>query len=112
MGAAARLGGDEFAILQSGVDDEREALGLAKRLVGALAAPIALEGRRVEIKSCIGVALHPRDGATAVALMEHADAALYRAKSLGSNRVAVFDAFRAVVSDDALARMGLLTSSV
>ena len=79
---------------------------------GSLAAPIALEGRRVEIGCCIGIAFQPHDGTTVAALMEHADAALYRAKSLGSNRVAVFEAFRAVVSNDALERMGLLPASV
>ncbi|KQT82465.1 EAL domain-containing protein [Aurantimonas sp. Leaf443] len=72
-----RLGGDEFVVLQtSGTDAER----LALSIIEALSRPYTLDGQQFEIGTSVGIALHPRDGATPTDLLKHADIALYTAK--------------------------------
>jgi diguanylate cyclase (GGDEF)-like protein/PAS domain S-box-containing protein len=82
---AARFGGDEFVILQAPIADAGEAAALAARLVTALGAPHAVDGRDLDVSASVGVALaHSReDGANN--LIERADEALYRAKREGRN---------------------------
>ncbi|CAN5206857.1 hypothetical protein BH09ACT5_BH09ACT5_09450 [soil metagenome] len=81
----ARLGGDEFVIVcenMTPVAAER----VASRVIASLGQPIALrEGDSVVTASCGIVGGWP--GATAAELIERADAAMYRAKAAGRNRV-------------------------
>ena len=96
MDTAARFGGDELAILlpEAGAAD---AAILAERIRAAIAAaPFALTGQiERELTVSIGVAAlspgaHASDlKALANRLLADADAALYRAKALGRNRVQV-----------------------
>jgi diguanylate cyclase (GGDEF)-like protein len=82
----ARYGGEEFCALLMGTDIE-EATGIAERLrEGVAGKTIDLGGHAVKITVSIGIA-HLRGGDLA-ASMRDADAALYRAKALGRNRVA------------------------
>ena len=88
---AARIGGEEFAMLLTECD-VADAAAFADRLREAVAStPFAPGGEPRRITVSIGVAaLAPgRDSRTA--LMAAADAALYRAKSEGRNRVRVED---------------------
>ncbi len=85
----ARFGGEEFAVLlrETTLDGAR---ALAEELRGrlqeqALAAP---DGRRFRVTASFGVAVYPEAGA-GEQLIAAADAALYRAKAQGKNRVAV-----------------------
>ena len=83
----SRLGGEEFAVLLPGTD-----LGgarvIAERLRASLeAATMELDGQPLRMTVSIGAAqLRPTD-ADADAALRRADAALYRAKSEGRNRV-------------------------
>jgi diguanylate cyclase (GGDEF)-like protein len=83
---AGRLGGEEFAILLPETDLLGAAAG-AERLRQALyERPLELEGRTLEVTASFGVAeLAP--GQSADELLRAADAALYRAKEQGKNRV-------------------------
>jgi diguanylate cyclase (GGDEF)-like protein len=90
----ARFGGDEFAILLAGAESSH-ALKLAERIHhGVGATPIRVHGgAHVTVTLSIGVATaQPQPRATdykslAERLIAEADAALYRAKSAGRNRV-------------------------
>jgi diguanylate cyclase (GGDEF)-like protein/PAS domain S-box-containing protein len=79
----ARLGGDEFAILTMG--DEKNAVDLAERCVGALEPPFFIKGLAVKIGVSIGIAAAPVDGLDGEELVQEADRALYRAKADGRN---------------------------
>jgi len=84
----ARWGGDEFAIVAPNTE-RGAAHRLAHRLVGELAQHA--RRRNLDVTVSIGVAtLEPgrKASATVQSLLSAADAALYRAKSAGSNRVA------------------------
>ena len=83
--SAARIGGEEFVLLLAASSNER-ACDIAERLRAAFAARIAaLAGISLRATVSIGVALVD-DRGFEVALSE-ADAALYRAKDLGRDRV-------------------------
>jgi two-component system, cell cycle response regulator len=92
----ARFGGDEFAVLLAGAS-LADARRLAERIHQAMAAgPVAVAGgARVGLTLSIGVAVaHPARGtrdhaALADQLVAAADAALYRAKHAGRNRIEV-----------------------
>jgi diguanylate cyclase (GGDEF)-like protein/PAS domain S-box-containing protein len=82
----ARLGGDEFMIIMSDVATENDAITMAHRLLQSVAYPVTIETREVVTTASIGVALYPRDGENAMALIKNADVAMYRAKDRGRNR--------------------------
>lgn len=87
-----RLGGDEFVVV---LHDSREAdaVDVARRLQEKITrAPFAADGRTVEVSASVGVV--PRLDRAAVdndpvQALRWADAALYRAKGQGRNRIAV-----------------------
>ena len=87
----ARLGGDEFTMLLDGVQGRAEAIAIAERVAGALAAPFSLAGRRFNVSASIGIATNLDSADDGEALLSHADAAQYRAKQGGRNRIEVFD---------------------
>ena len=87
----ARLGGDEFVALVGGIRDDAQTLIAIERLLGPLRRPILVDGNEVLVTASVGVALSPRDGTTADALLAAADRAMYRAKAGGGNRHCFFD---------------------
>jgi len=82
---AARFGGEEFLLLlpETSADD---ALIVAEKLRAQI-AELEVEGLDREVTASFGVAAYPDHEATADRLIEAADAALYRAKAAGRNRV-------------------------
>jgi diguanylate cyclase (GGDEF)-like protein len=82
----ARLGGDEFAVLAD-VNVTVDADELAERLCQAVAAA----GRDCGVTASVGVALVDRSDDVNL-LLHRADAAMYRAKSAGGNRVTALPA--------------------
>jgi diguanylate cyclase (GGDEF)-like protein len=87
---AGRIGGDEFVMMLPDHDIARAA-AVAARLVSVLAQPVHAEGRSVPSAVSIGVACAPHHGRTTGDLLRNANAALYRAKHSGRNRVELFD---------------------
>ena len=75
----ARLGGDEFAVILRDVTPGGLAL-IAERAATALADPIATAAGPVTISASIGLAVAPDDGSDMDALLQAADARMYRAK--------------------------------
>ena len=87
----ARLGGDEFVILLEDVYQEAEAIDVAERIKSELVVPFTLNGREVFTTVSIGVASSWTSYHQAEGLIRDADAAMYRAKSLGKNRHEIYD---------------------
>jgi len=87
----SRLGGDEFAILASCEADGGGVRELATRLLHTLGSPLWVAGRELFPSASMGIALwHPRYRG-GEELLRDADAAMYRAKSQGRGRYAMFD---------------------
>ena len=86
----ARFGGDEFVVICPGQRDARYATLVGRRLLQALAQPFVLEGSRRWLSASIGLAMSG-DEHGAEELLRDADAAMYRTKELGGNRLEIFD---------------------
>ncbi len=80
----SRHGGDEFLYLLLELKNEGDAVLIAQKVIDDLSAPCEVTGNKVAVKHVIypsiGIAIYPRDGETADALIQSADKAMYRAK--------------------------------
>lgn len=82
----ARYGGEEFLVVMSGATAEDGQL-VAERLRSAISTvPIQADGRTLSVTASVGVAAGEM-GALSDEVVSAADAALYRAKNNGRNRV-------------------------
>lgn len=85
----ARYGGEEFVMVLPETDLQGT-LTLAQKARRAIAeAPLEWDGTPHSVTASFGVATYPDMGTSAQELLTAADAALYRAKRLGRNRVEV-----------------------
>lgn len=83
----ARYGGDEFVIVLEEVASEELARQIAMKLVGVAAEPVPMpSGKSISATVSIGMAIFPRDGDSAEALLRQADTAMFGAKAAGRNR--------------------------
>jgi len=80
----SRLGGDEFAIVLEHLNRSEDAGRIAKEMIDAQNAPYKLIGGAVvHIGMSAGIVIFPDHGENASELLQHADAALYKAKGEG-----------------------------
>jgi len=90
-GVLARLSGDEFSLIIDGPQPDA-GLAVAGRLHEAMRAEFAIDGKTARIGLSIGVAVFPRNGADAAALLASAEVALFRAKAVARGSVCLFEA--------------------
>ncbi len=80
----SRLGGDEFAIVLEQLNRVEDAGRIAKEMIDAQHTPYKLIGGSVvHIGMSAGIVLFPDHGENPSELLQHADAALYKAKEEG-----------------------------
>ncbi|MCE9658879.1 MAG: diguanylate cyclase [Burkholderiales bacterium] len=82
--SVSRYGGDEFVVLLAEMSSAADAAPIARKMLDALAAPALIGAHPVSLLASIGIAIYPEDGADAVTLIRHADAAMYRSKRRGA----------------------------
>lgn len=85
----ARVGGDEFVLIAQNTD-EASAEELARSVLSTLARPFDVRGRTVSIGASIGIAIRRHASDSAESLLNHADAAMYAAKSTGRFQFRVY----------------------
>jgi diguanylate cyclase (GGDEF)-like protein len=80
----ARVGGDQFVVLihEASPEDQAE---WSDRLIGQLMAKSIQAGGELHATCSVGVAVYPRDGSDAEAIIAAADSALEEAKRAGRN---------------------------
>ncbi|WP_374441805.1 EAL domain-containing protein [Pseudomonas panipatensis] len=83
----ARLGGDEFIILLPGLHQPQDAGHVANKLLQCFGKPFDTGDQEFFASASIGISLFPSDGQDVATLVKNADAAMYRAKAKGRNRV-------------------------
>ena len=88
----ARIAGDEFVVLDSTTESPTQSVLLAEKILDALRDPMKGNSGDMFVTASIGVAYAvPNLRLSAEDLMQHADTAMYRAKSAGRNCIALFD---------------------
>ena len=90
--AVARIGGDEFVVIRERLESREAAEEIACHLIAQLSLPFDLNGERVMLGGCIGIALIPDHGRSADELLQAADMALYQAKAEGPGTCRFFSA--------------------
>ncbi len=80
----SRFGGDEFLYLLMEVGDHQSVIALAEKIIKSIQTPCAdavtgLQGG-VTVKASVGIAVYPKNGVNAEALIKSADTAMFEAK--------------------------------
>jgi diguanylate cyclase (GGDEF)-like protein len=83
---AARLGGDEFGVLLCDTFDTERAEVVADKILRAIGEPFPIKGLSLRVTASIGIAIYPDDANDDEQLMQHADIAMYDAKTAHSGR--------------------------
>jgi diguanylate cyclase (GGDEF)-like protein len=60
----ARLGGDEFVLMLVDLEWAEDAARVAQKVLAALAQPLLVHARSLQVSASIGVSVYPGDGAT------------------------------------------------
>jgi diguanylate cyclase (GGDEF)-like protein/PAS domain S-box-containing protein len=86
----ARFAGDEFVMLCEDVEGEQAARAIGERVVRAVSTPLTVKQGEALTTASVGIAMAAGTHDRPEVLVEHADRAMYRAKSLGGSRYEVF----------------------
>ena len=86
----ARLGGDEFAILLTDLPDKETGVEIARRFLSVFNDSFNILERTLHLRASAGVSFFPDDGKDVSTLLQHADAAMYHAKSNGKDSCCTF----------------------
>jgi diguanylate cyclase (GGDEF)-like protein/PAS domain S-box-containing protein len=100
----ARLGGDEFIILLPGLLQPSDAEAIATKLLICFTAPFQAGEHEFFMSASIGSCLFPTDGHDVATVVKNADAAMYRSKAKGRNRV---ESYTQDLTSQASARIAL-----
>ena len=84
----ARTGGDEFTALLAGVNDEHHLRFIAGAMMSAASVPVIIDGKPVDVRISVGIALSPDDADDIDSLRRAADEAMYSAKRRGGSLLA------------------------
>ena len=95
-----RLGGDEFVVLTEGASLAAGAVVVADRVLEVLATPFVIGGSDIPLSVTASIGFAEGDRATAEALLQDADIALYQAKAAGKQRAVRFSPSMQAVVDD------------
>ena len=100
----ARFGGDEFVVLLDDVHAREDVMVVLMALLSVVEVPVQADGRDLLVTPSIGIALYPEHGRKAEELIQHADTAMYLAKSVGH---AGYQFFEPVMAEQAYADLVL-----
>ncbi len=86
----ARLGGDEFTILIEDIEDEAEAVRIAKRITKSLKDPFKIDSKEIVMCASIGIVIGTTDYLSSDTIIRDADTAMYRAKRNPNSNYQIF----------------------
>ncbi|MCF3638535.1 EAL domain-containing protein [Rhizobium sp. TRM95111] len=108
-----RLGGDEFVVLLGGRLRRGETVeARLETLRQAIAEPVMLAGRSIQVTCSMGVATYPEHGRNATELLANADAAMYHAKEKGRDALQFFSAEMATHAKEKLLQQEELREAI
>jgi diguanylate cyclase (GGDEF)-like protein len=76
----SRRGGDEFLCIMMEARNELDIAKVAGKIIHVISAATEVGDAKLTVKPSVGIAVYPKDGETASALIANADTAMYRAK--------------------------------
>ncbi|MCJ7520532.1 MAG: bifunctional diguanylate cyclase/phosphodiesterase [Anaerolineaceae bacterium] len=100
----ARLGGDEFAILLENNSIKKTSIMFAERILESLRSPYKIAETNLYISASIGIVENSKEYNNSKDILQDADFAMYRAKTLGNARFVVFTTD---LRDEAISRLDL-----
>jgi diguanylate cyclase (GGDEF)-like protein/PAS domain S-box-containing protein len=86
----SRFGGDEFIVMLRDIGATMSPVEIAERLRAEIAKPLMVDDGELYVTASIGITTADRPDVTTTELLRDADAAMYRAKARGRDRVEVF----------------------
>jgi diguanylate cyclase (GGDEF)-like protein/PAS domain S-box-containing protein len=89
--SVARLGGDEFVVLVPDSSGSTELIALAEEILAAVAQPLRLGSRRVQVTASVGIVERSIAEIDPAELLRAADMTLYWAKADGKSQWALFE---------------------
>lgn len=78
---ACRYGGDEFVALLPNLNGNAVADRIAEKIRQYIGRRYSIDGLEIQIGASVGLAVYPQDGESHDALLQHADAAMFRDKA-------------------------------
>ena len=87
----SRIGGDEFIVFLEQMDGIEPVLLVVDRLRNAISEPLTIAERELRIRASLGLAFAAERNESAENLLSKADAAMYKAKEAGRDRVEMYD---------------------
>ncbi|WP_227936761.1 EAL domain-containing protein [Alkalihalobacillus deserti] len=90
FGILTRVGGDEFVVLIPQLRSVKQATDAASQLLEHIRDPLIIDGYEFTITGSVGISIFPESGEDAESLIKSADAAMYRAKTNGSDTCELF----------------------
>jgi diguanylate cyclase (GGDEF)-like protein len=106
-----RLGGDEFVIVLPNRDAAGASL-VASRITEALVTPLQIGTRQVPMSSSMGISIYPDNATDIDALIQQADAAMYKAKGAGRSTYRFFSADMNRLAEQRLAYSAALRGAI
>ena len=106
-----RLGGDEFVIVLPNRDASEASL-VASRIIEVLNTPLRIESRLVPMSASIGISIYPDNATDLDALIQQADAAMYKAKQAGRSTYRFFSADMDRLAEQRLAYSAALRTAL
>ncbi len=88
-----RFGGDEFMIIIPG-PDRNQSRKISTRIIQTLESENMFPD--VNLSGSVGIAFFPEDGQDIDMMIQAADSAMYKAKSMGKGRVILFNRIKGV----------------
>lgn len=85
-----RIGGDEFVALLTKIQDDQDVAAAALHTLESLRRPYRVGEMELHVPASVGISVFPRDGECIETLIEHADAAMYHAKSQYGDKMQFF----------------------
>ncbi|HHT00947.1 MAG TPA: bifunctional diguanylate cyclase/phosphodiesterase, partial [Thiomicrospira sp.] len=87
----SRFGGDEFVFVLDHLSEKSELEVFAKKFLNSVRQPFNINGTIHSVSMSLGLSIYPKDGLTAMDLIENADTAMYEAKRSGKNQHAYYN---------------------
>lgn len=91
---AARVGGDEFTVILNNLQNIDDAASIADKIITAINQPIVFDEHSFHVGASIGISIYPDHTEDINALLNAADAAMYRAKDNGKNKYEVAEKYK------------------